>query len=163
MINKAGLDLIKHFESLHDGDLKQIGLQPKMDPIGIWTEGWGRVIRDKKGKVVRGASNKELAYKCATIKTEEQADKAFLEDLKVYEVQVLRKVSVTLTENQLAALTSHTYNTGGSETLFRLINQKAHKNDIYNWFVTKYITADGVALNGLKRRREAEAKLFFTP
>ena len=34
-----GIDLIKEFESLHDGDLKQVGLQPKMCPAGIWTEG----------------------------------------------------------------------------------------------------------------------------
>lgn len=163
MINKAGLDLIKHFESLHDGDSKEKGLQPKMDPIGIWTEGWGHVVRTPKGAIIRGSANKALAYKYSKIKTEEDADRVLAEDLNVYEVIVMRKISVPLTDNQISALTSHTYNTGGSETLFRLINQKAPKNDIYNWFVTKYITAGGVPLNGLKRRREAEAKLFFTP
>jgi lysozyme len=38
-ISEKGLDLIKHFESLHDGDLTIVGLQPKMCPAGIWTEG----------------------------------------------------------------------------------------------------------------------------
>jgi hypothetical protein len=29
------IDIITHFEGLHDGDLHVIGLQPKMDPVGI--------------------------------------------------------------------------------------------------------------------------------
>lgn len=37
MINEAGISLIKEFESLHDGDLSVIGLQPKQCPAGIWT------------------------------------------------------------------------------------------------------------------------------
>ena len=162
MINKKGIELIKHFESLHDGDLKTIGLQPKLDPIGIWTEGYGRVIRDDKGKFVRGAKNKELAYKYATIKTEQEAEQALIQDLKVYEDIVDRKVKVDLTENEKAALVSHTYNTGGSDTLFRLVNNNASNQDIYNWFTTKYITADGIKLKGLVRRRKAEADLFFS-
>ena len=36
--SQIGIDLIKHFEGLHDGDLKKIGLQPKKCPAGIWTE-----------------------------------------------------------------------------------------------------------------------------
>ncbi|MDR6527433.1 GH24 family phage-related lysozyme (muramidase) [Chryseobacterium rhizosphaerae] len=35
--SQRGIDLIKEFESLHDEDLKKPGLQPKMDPVGIWT------------------------------------------------------------------------------------------------------------------------------
>ena len=36
--SQKGINLIKYFESLHDGDLTEIGLQPKMCPAGIWTE-----------------------------------------------------------------------------------------------------------------------------
>ena len=67
--NQEGINLIKHFESLHDGDLKQIGLQPKMDPIGIWTEGYGRAMRDDKGNFIKGSAKIELAYKKSKIKT----------------------------------------------------------------------------------------------
>jgi lysozyme len=35
--SNVGIQLIQEFESLHDGDLTMIGLQPKMDPVGIWT------------------------------------------------------------------------------------------------------------------------------
>jgi hypothetical protein len=50
--------LIKHYESLHDGDLSAIGLQPKMDSLGIWTEGWGSVVYDGNNRVIRGIENK---------------------------------------------------------------------------------------------------------
>ena len=56
---------------------------------------------------------------------------------------------------------SYTYNTGGSDTLFKLINQKAFKEQIQKWFETKYITANGVKLAGLVRRRKEESNLFF--
>ena len=85
---KLGIKLIKEFESLHDGDLKKIGLQPKMDPIGIWTEGYGRAMRDKKGNFLKGIGNKLLAEKSATINTEAQAEKALIEakNKKVYSI-----------------------------------------------------------------------------
>jgi lysozyme len=163
MINKKGIALIKKFESLHDGDLKKIGLQPKMDPVGIWTEGYGRAMRDKKGKFIKGAANKDLAYALQTINTEAEAEAALLIDLRTYEDIVERKVKVPITENQRSALVSHTSNTGGSATLFDLINKKALSGEIFHWFTSKYITADGVKLNGLVNRRKAEAELFFTP
>jgi lysozyme len=159
--NKEGIDLIKAFESLHDGDLTMIGLQPKMDPIGIWTEGYGRAMRDSKGNFIKGAANKALAYSRITIKTEAQAAKALMEDLKTYETIVAQKIRVPLTSNQFSALTSYTYNTGGSSTLFKLINSNAPCDNVRKWMETKYITADGVLLNGLIRRRKAESKLYF--
>jgi hypothetical protein len=35
MKNNDLIELITHYEGLHDGDLHMIGLQPKMDPVGI--------------------------------------------------------------------------------------------------------------------------------
>ena len=65
-----------------------------------------------------------------------------------------------MNENQIAALTSYIYNTGGSDTLFKLINQQSPK--VYEWWTTKYITAGGVKLKGLVLRRRSEAILFTT-
>lgn len=160
--SQRGIDLIKEFESLHDGDLKQAGLQPKMDPIGIWTEGYGRAMRDDKGNFIRGAANKGLAIKRASVYTEKDAENALRQDLEVYEKIVAQKVKIPLTQNQFDALVSYTYNTGGSDTLWNLINRRADPAKIKNWFLTKYITAGGVKLKGLIRRRKAEADLFFT-
>ncbi|MPS66833.1 lysozyme [Chryseobacterium sp.] len=160
--SEKGFDLIKKFESLHDGDLKKIGLQPKMDPRGIWTEGWGRAMRDSKGNFLKGEKNKDIAEKSATIHTLDDANKALSHDVGIFELIVTRKLKVSVNQNQFDALVSHTYNTGGSSTLFDLINKKASKNEIYKWFTERYITSEGVVLNGLIRRRKAEADLFFS-
>jgi len=48
-ISKQGIELIKFFESLHDGNLSKIGLQPKLCPANIVTIGYGRALKDKKG------------------------------------------------------------------------------------------------------------------
>jgi lysozyme len=38
-INQAGLDLIKSFEGILDGDPSTSNLDPYLDPVGIWTIG----------------------------------------------------------------------------------------------------------------------------
>lgn len=159
--NQEGINLIKHFESLHDGDLKQIGLQPKMDCIGIWTEGYGRAMRDDKGNFIKGIGNKQLAYSRISIHTEEGAVKALAEDLSPREHIVVQNIKVPINENQFSALVSYVYNTGGSNTLYKLINAKAKDSDIKNWIEQHYIEADGIIMNGLILRRKAESNLYF--
>ena len=153
--SKKGIDLIKKFEGLHDGNLKQIGLQPKKCPAGIWTEGYGIAMRDSKGNFLRGNTMPP-----ATIHNEAQANEKLIQKLDTYEEIVETKVKVKLTQNQFDALVSHTYNTGGSDGLFKLINQNAPKDQIKKWFTTKYTTANGKALPGLVNRRLAEYNLF---
>lgn len=152
--------LIKHYESLHDGDLTMIGLQPKLDPAGIWTEGYGRAMRDAKGNFIRGTANKALAYKMQTIHTIEEANVALIEDLKPFELQVARKVTIPLSDAKRAAVVSHCYNTGGSSTLFNMINTNDPK--LYDWWCGHYITADNIPMKGLVYRRKTEAVLFKT-
>jgi len=157
----CGLNLIKEFESLHDGDASMIGLQPKMCPAQVWTEGYGRAMRNKNGQFLKGTKDKQEAYANITIDNKQEAEKALAEDLGVFERIVSSKIKIPLTQNQFDALVSYTYNTGGSDTLFKLINQKAPKEQIQKWFETKYITAGGVKLAGLVRRRKAESNLYF--
>lgn len=159
--NVEGINIIKHFESLHDGDLKKIGLQPKMCPAGIWTEGWGRAMRDDKGNFIKGIAKKDLAYSRISIHNEKEADIALLQDLQPRELIVMQKIKVPLNVNQFSALVSYVYNTGGSSTLYNLINNKASEKEIRSWMENKYITADGVIMKGLILRRKAEANLFF--
>lgn len=154
--SNIGVSLIKHFESLHDGDLKEIGLQPKKDPIGIWTEGYGRAMRDEHGNFLKGAKMPK-----PTIISESMALLALANDLRAYENIVNNKVKVPLKQCQFDALVSHTYNTGGSNTLFNLINNEANDESIKKWFETKYITGGGKVLKGLIERRKAESKLYF--
>lgn len=159
--SQIGIDLIKHFEGLHDGNLKEIGLQPKLCPANIWTEGYGRAMRDKNGNFIKGVENKKLAYSIITIRTIPQAEQALKEDLIQFEKIVSSKLKVSVKQQQFDALVSHTYNTGGSDTLFRLVNNKSPKPDIKYWFENKYITGGGVKLRGLVERRKAESKLYF--
>jgi lysozyme len=159
--NQEGLNLIKHFESLHDGDLKQIGLQPKMDPIGIWTEGYGRAMRDSKGNFIKGIENKKLAYSRISIKNEKEAEEALSQDLLSREHIVVQNIKIPLNENQFSALTSYVYNTGGSTTLYRLINQKSNRQDIEYWWDNHYITSGNIIMKGLILRRNAESDLYF--
>ena len=159
-MNENLFKLISRYESLHDGDLKTIGLQPKMDPIGIWTEGWGHAIVDSNGKFIKGIENKDLAYKLSKIKTEKEAYKILEKDIQYTNLIIDRKITVDLNDNQRAALSSFIYNTGGSSTLFSLINKKSP--DIYNWWISHYITADGIKLKGLVNRRKSEAELFVS-
>lgn len=160
---KKGINLIKHFESLHDGNLQQIGLQPKMDPVGIWTEGYGRAMRFDNGEFIRGRDNMAEAYSMITIHNIAEAELALAQDLCSREYAVMQNIKIKLTQNQFDALVSYVYNTGGSNTLYKLINKKAPELEIRKWFETKYITSSGKVLPGLINRRKAEADLFFTP
>ena len=78
-----------------------------------------------------------------------------------FEKIVNERIIVTLNQNQFDALVSHTYNTGGSDTLFELINSKATDFAIRNWIETRYTTSKGILLPGLLKRRKEEAALYF--
>jgi lysozyme len=153
--SQIGIDLIKLFEGLHDGDLKEIGLQPKKCPAGIWTQGYGSAMRDKNGNFLKGNVMPNVTI------SEKEAEQLLAKDLEVFENIVMRKVKVLLSQNNFDALVSHTYNTGGSDTLFKLVNKNAPDEQIRKWFTTKYITGGGKRLQGLVNRRNAEAKLYF--
>lgn len=152
--SQIGIDLIKHFEGLHDGDLQTIGLQPKMCPAGIWTEGYGIAMRDKNGNFLKGDKMPK-----STIKTEFGAEIALKNILSVYENIVARKITRQLKQNEFDALVSFTFNTGGSKTLFSMVNSKNPL--LKSWWVSHYITGGGKKLNGLIERRKSEAKLYF--
>ena len=141
---KKGIELIKVFEGCK--------LTAYKCPANIWTIGFGNTFYEDKTKVKEGDKI-----------TQERADNLLLNLLKNYENIVNKNIKVSLTQNQFDALVSHTYNTGGSTTLFNLINKKAVATEIRKWFETKYITGNGKVLQGLIRRRKAEADLYFTP
>ena len=164
--SNKGIELIKHFEGKHDGDKAKPGLQPEMDPIGIWTIGWGRVLYNKfTGKQLKGKDDFKIIesqYPEFLTITEEKADQLLLEDIVKFENKVKKNLAKSISQNKFDALVAHTYNTGGSNTLFSLINKNAPETEIQNWWITRYITAGGVQSKGLIRRRKAEYHLFST-
>ena len=161
--SKPLIRFIKHYESLHDGDLKKIGLQPKVCPAGFWTEGWGRVLIGPDGKMLKYGGKYttiESVLPFSRIKTEAQADADLVEDLKRYANGVRKNLTVQVSQNQFDALLSHRYNCGHSATLYKLVNSCAPEKDIKRWFTTKYITAGGVYMKGLQYRRNDEWEIW---
>ena len=142
--SQKGINLILQFEGFSG--------KPYLDSAGIPTIGYGNTYYP---------GGKKVTMRDPAI-TKEKANEIFAAVLPKYENIVNAKVKVAITQNQFDALVSHTYNTGGSDTLFSLVNKKASDAAIRDWFTTRYITAGGKVLNGLIRRRKAEADLFFT-
>lgn len=161
--SENGIILIKHYESLHDGDLSRIGLQPKMCPAGYWTEGYGHAILDQNGQKIKGIAGKALAYKNSAVKNESQACNLLAKDLTWRETAINR-LKLNLSQNQFDALVSFVYNIGISSfmksTLLSDIKKKAAEEKIRKDFL-QWIYSDGKKLPGLVFRRQAEADLFF--
>jgi len=126
--------------------------KPYLDSAGIPTIGYGNTYYP---------GGKKVTIKDSPI-TREKATELFASVLPAYEKIVNSKIKITLTQNQFDALVSHTYNTGGSDTLFSLINKKADSETIRDWFTSRYTTAGGKVLSGLVKRRKLEADLFFS-
>lgn len=162
-----GIELIKHFESLHDGDLTRIGLQPKMCPAGIWTEGYGHAMIHE-GKFLRGKENKDLAYSLSKIHTVEDAERTLKTDLPIFE-NSLNAMNLSIDQNQFDALVSFCFNEGfgafKGSTLLRRIRVKASGiREAFLVWNKADTNADGKleVLPGLTLRREAEAKLYLS-
>lgn len=139
--SRAGLGLIKTFEGCR--------LQAYKCPAGVWTIGYGRTTDVKPGDTC----------------TQEQADQWLAEEYDAFEREVLNLIKVPLTENQLGALVSFTYNLGArslkESTLRRLLNDGGYEGAAGQF--ARWNRAGGRVLKGLVRRRAAEMELFLTP
>ena len=145
-LGSKGLELIKSFEGFYS--------KPYLDPIGIPTIGYGATYYPNKKKVTK--KDKPL--------TEKEASDLLKEMMVTYENDVKRLVKRELNQNQFDALVSFTYNLGsanlGKSTLLKKINANHCDKTIKDEFL-KWNKAGGKVLNGLTRRRNAEAELYF--
>ena len=137
-VSQKCVDLIKHFEGFED--------TAYLCPANVWTIGYGRTRNVKEGDRI----------------TEPQAERDLLEELEEFKHQVLNSVKVELTQNELDALTSWTYNLGvgnlNSSTLLKKLNtgdKESVPSEMLRWN-----KAGGEVLAGLTKRREAEAELW---
>jgi lysozyme len=163
-INSDGLELIKKWEGLHDGDLTMIGLQPKLCPAGVWTEGYGRAMRGKDGKFLRGSNcSFSEAIRQSSIRTLEEAEEALIEDTGIFSGYVNGYLgNIAVNGNQFSACVSLCYNIGNgafgrSEVLRRL---KTNQFDLAAIAFRNWRMGGGKVLSGLVKRREDEIKLF---
>jgi lysozyme len=158
------IELIKHYESLNDGDLTMIGLQPKMDAAGIWTEGYGSIVLCN-GKKIVGIENKELAYKCSKVKTEAEAEAQLEQRINEF-AQDVDSLKLDLKSNERDALISFAYNVGfenlKKSMLLTLIQKGIRTPSLITSRFLAWNHCNGQVLRGLTVRRQSEATLFLT-
>ncbi|MFC0588430.1 lysozyme [Novosphingobium aquiterrae] len=147
-IGPAGLALIKTFEGC--AKRRQDGRFEAYPDPGTggdpWTIGWGATGKD----IVPGL-----------IWTEEQCDARLARDIVRFSAEVARALSGAATSQaQFDALVSFHYNTGAiaRATLTRLHRGGDHAGAAAEF--GKWVHAGGKRLNGLVRRRAAEAALY---
>jgi lysozyme len=140
--SQKGIELIKLFEGCK--------LKSYKCPANVWTIGYGSTYYLDGSKVLMGQKISQV-----------EADMLMLKLLPKYEATVIKNIKVTLNQNQFDALVSFCWNCGSSQALFRLVNQKATDEVIYDWWINHYVTGGGKLLQGLINRRRKEADLFI--
>ena len=134
-----GIELIKEFEGG-----RQVAYQ---DSVGVWTIGYGHTKDVYEGQLV-------IKKTCETM---------LAEDLEEFEDYVESYVKVELSQNQFDALVAWTFNLGPGNlresTLLRKLNYGDY--DSVPDEMRRWNKAGGKVLDGLVRRREAEAQLFI--
>ena len=137
-ISQEGLSLIKKFEGCE--------LESYKCAAGVWTIGYGSTNGVEEGMEI----------------SQERADMLLLEDVEVFEEAVNKLVEVPLEQNQFDALVSWTFNLGSTNlqnsTLLKVLNNKDYEGVPSQ--IKRWNKAGGEVLQGLVRRREAEALLF---
>lgn len=145
-VNQDTINLLHSFEGLK--------LNAYLCPARVWTIGYGNT-RYENGQPVRQGD----------VITRQRANELFANIVnREFVPGVARLVKAPLNDNQFGALVSFAYNIGtgalGRSTLLQMVNANPNDPAIRNEFL-KWNRAGGRVLNGLTRRREAEANLYF--
>ena len=137
-ISQEGIALIKKFEGCE--------LEAYKCAAGVLTIGYGHT---------KGVTESMKI-------TQSEAESMLVEELVEYEKAVLDAVTISIDQCMFDALVSWTYNLGPtnlrSSTLLKVLNSGAY-DDVPNQ-IKRWNKANGKVLDGLIRRREAEALLF---
>jgi lysozyme len=145
-VNKLGINMMHHFEGCR--------LQAYQCSAKVWTIGWGNTYYQDKKPVKQGDKV-----------TQDQADELFEMIMNEFAIEVRNALTKEVNENQFSALVCFAYNVGignlKKSTLLRKVNVNPDDETIAEEFA-KWNKAGGKVLNGLVRRRKAEADLYFT-
>ena len=137
-ISEEGKNLIKKFEGCE--------LEAYKCAAGVWTIGYGHIKTAVEGMKIDQATENEL----------------FDEEMGEYETYVNTAVTVPLSQNQFDALVSWVFNLGNgnlnASTMLKVINSGDHAGVPAQ--IKRWNKAGGKVLEGLIRRREAEALLY---
>ena len=133
-----GIALIKKFEGCE--------LKAYQCSAGVWTIGYGHTKDVEEGDTI----------------SKDQAEEMLVEELHEYENYVNEYVNVALSQNQFDALVSWVYNLGPANltasTMLKVLNDGKYEEVPYQ--MKRWNKAGGKVLDGLVRRREAEALLY---
>jgi len=147
-ISKQGAEFIAGWESFRDKAYQDSG--------GTWTLGFGTTRYPDGSRVKEGDT-------C----TPGQAVSWFQHDLKSFGLEVERLVKRHLSQHEFDALVSFRYNagtsykSGGQWRLYNIWKLVVNQTITPEYWQNLAITSGGKVLNGLKRRRKAEAELYF--
>ncbi len=140
-IGKKGLELIKRFEGFR--------ATPYLCPGGIWTIGYGTTNR----------VNKDTAPV-----SKEDAEMLLREDLTSITNELNRILPDSLNQNQYDAICSFCYNLGifnfEQSTLRKVIEREPDNHERIRKEFMRWVNVNGKKMNGLIKRREAEADLY---
>ena len=146
-VSQQALELIKRFEGFCS--------QPYLCPANVPTIGYGATFYEDGTKVK--VSDPEI--------TEERATQLLQNVLKTFEKHVDTFTRDDITQQQFDALVCFAYNVGvgalKSSTLLKKVNADPNDPTIRDEFL-KWNKAAGKPLKGLTKRRESEAKLYFS-
>ena len=133
-----GIALIKKFEGCE--------LEAYQCSAKVWTIGYGHTKDVVEGMTI----------------SKEEAEEMLVDELHEYENYINQYVTTALSQNQFDALVSWVYNLGPANlkasTLLKVLNQGEYEDVPAQ--IKRWNKAGGKVLEGLIRRREAEACLF---
>ena len=136
--SNEGISLIQKFEGCE--------LEAYQCSAGVWTIGYGHTKDVVEGMTI----------------TKEQAEQMLVDELHEYENYINEYVTVALSQNQFDALVSWVYNLGPANlkasTMLKVLNSGKYEDVPAQ--MKRWNKAGGKVLEGLIRRREAEACLF---
>ena len=163
-ITPATVTLVRRFEGIPDGDPSTVNIDPYLDPVNIWTIGWGHAIR-YQNRFLRGEADRALATSLyADGISLDQAVALLHADLVNAGRDVMSMVGTPLNNNQFGALTSFTFNLGvgnlSASTLLKKLNVQDYAGAADEF--PRWIRSNGQVLPGLVKRRAAERELFLT-
>ena len=153
-ITKVSENFIHHIEKFECGGDVTKYLKPYKCPAGVPTIGYGNTFYENGSKV---------KLTDPTI-TKEKAQSILKSSMDYFEKQVDTLVVDSINQNQFDALVDFAYNVGignlKSSTLLKKVNKNPNDPTIREEFM-KWVFAGGKKLNGLVKRRESEADLYF--
>ncbi len=169
-ISSEGIEHIKAFEGILDGDPSTVNLDPYICPAGYVTIGWGHVVLHD-GKMLKGRQGLAIAKQLIPNGiTMEEATDLLADDLIKFEDYVFQYIDVELTQSQFDAIVALIFNIGpgnfATSTVRRQTNAgnfNAAAEAFMMWTKAKNPNTGALeVLSGLVRRRKAERAMFLS-